>query len=88
MTTLQILKRNKSGEPSTKILSTKRKVSSKDMKESSFNNFGFEYDPFVMSDKMLLAKIIDSNNYLPKNEFIIDFNYEFSKIMVMMLKFF
>lgn len=82
------LKQSKNLLSTCKIISTKRKISSKESKEIILNNFGFEYEPDVLSDKSLISKILDSNNYLPKNDFIIDFNYEFSKLMVIFLFFF
>jgi len=52
------------------------------MKNSILTTIGIEYDPLIHNDKELVIKIIDTNSYLPQNEFIIDFNYEFSKLMV------
>lgn len=65
-----------------KILGNKPKISQKELNNSLYNNIGFEYNPTLLTDKDLILKILESNKYLPQNEFIIDFNYEFSKIMV------
>lgn len=43
---------------------------------------GFEYNTEILTDTELIRKVLESNSYFPKKEFIIDYNYEISKILV------
>ena len=65
-----------------KIINSKPKISNKQMEDAILTTIGIEYNPLVHNDKEFIIKILDTNTYLPQNDFIIDFNYEFSKLMV------
>lgn len=64
-----------------RILQFKPKLLKKD--QLSDYPIGIEYNTDLLTDTQLIRKIFESNSYLPKKEFIIDFNYEISKILVL-----
>lgn len=67
-----------------RILQFKPKLHKKD--QLSDLPIGIEYNTDLLTDTQLIRKILESNSYLPKKEFIIDFNYEISKILVSIKK--
>ena len=71
-----------------KIISSKPKITNKQMEDAILTTIGFEYNPSVHNDKDFIIKILDTNTYLAQNDFIIDFNYEFSKLMVSISSYF
>lgn len=82
------IKPPKSASSESKIISSKPKISQKESQDPILTSIGIEYTPTISNDKELVMKILDNNCYLPQNEFIIDFNYEFSKLMVRKTNFF
>ena len=82
MASILQVKQPKSATNGCKILNSKPKLSQKEIQDTIFNSIGLEYDPLLENDRAFIMKILDTKTYLPQNEFIIDFNYEFSKLMV------
>ena len=65
-----------------KILQKKPKLNKRILNDLPIEHLGFEYGNDILKDNDLFRKIFQTNTYLPPKEFLIDYNYEFSKIMV------